>query len=65
MQIPLAYNINGTDTRLGCGGFSDVWKGEYKDREIAVKVLKVYQGTDFKKITRVGYQCYPKSALVN
>jgi len=52
VQIPLSYDPTGTP--LDRGGFSEVWKSEYQGREVAVKVLKVYQTSDFKKITRVG-----------
>ena len=42
------------------GGFADVWRGNYEGREVAVKVLRVYMTSDFKKITRVSDLCgYP------
>ena len=52
MQIPLCYNRS--DPPLYHGGFAEVRKGEHQGREVAVKVLKVYQTSDFDKITRVG-----------
>jgi hypothetical protein len=36
------------------GGYSEVWKGEYQGRAVAVKVLNVYQSSNIDKITRVG-----------
>ena len=36
------------------GGFADVWKGEYRDQEVAVKQLRIYANSDLQKITRVG-----------
>jgi hypothetical protein len=36
------------------GGFADVWKGRYNDREVAAKVLRVYLRDDFRQIRRVG-----------
>jgi hypothetical protein len=55
MQIPLQYSRTGTP--LDGGGFSEVWKSEYEGREVAVKVLKVYQTSDINKITQVGCLC--------
>ena len=36
------------------GGFADVWKCPYDGKEVAVKVLKVYQTSNFEQIRRVG-----------
>ena len=44
------------DAPLARGGYSEVWKGKYQGREVAVKVLKVYQTSDFDKIMRVGHR---------
>ena len=35
------------------GGFADVWKSDYRGREVAVKVLRIYANSDLQKITRV------------
>ena len=35
------------------GGFSDVWKGEYRGLEVGVKVLRTSTQSDLQKITRV------------
>ena len=35
------------------GGFADIFKGRLQDQEIAVKVLKVYQKSDIKKLLKV------------
>ena len=51
MQIPLCYDRLGTP--LFRGGFGDVWKGKYKGREVAVKVLVVYSTSDLDNLTRV------------
>ena len=52
VQIPLCYDQTGTP--LYHGGFAEIWKGQYQGRDVAVKVLKVYQTSNFEKITRVG-----------
>ena len=53
IQIPLCYN-RAEDPRYQ-GGFAEVWKGEHKGIEVAVKVLKVSATSDLKKIRRVGF----------
>ncbi|KAF9643165.1 kinase-like protein [Thelephora ganbajun] len=50
VQIPLCYNR--MDTPLYRGGYADVWKGEHRGREVAVKVLVVYMTSDLDKIKR-------------
>ena len=40
------------------GGFADVWKGEFRGLDVAVKVLRIYATSDFQKITRVSYRRY-------
>ena len=52
LQIPLCYNP--TDTPQTHGGLADVWKGQYKGREVAAKALKVYITSDLSKIRKVG-----------
>jgi len=32
------------------GGFADVWKGKYRDREVTVKVLRTDSKSDIQKI---------------
>ncbi|KAF9642812.1 kinase-like protein [Thelephora ganbajun] len=50
VQIPLCYDQ--ADTPLYHGGYAEVWKGRHQEREVAVKVLKVYSTSDFDQITR-------------
>ena len=40
------------------GGFADVWKGEHRGLEVAVKVLRFYRETDFQMIARVSHRWY-------
>jgi hypothetical protein len=35
------------------GGFADVWEGDYQDKKVAVKVLRIYVSSDPDKIRRV------------
>jgi hypothetical protein len=35
------------------GGFGDVYKGRFRNQEIALKVLKVYQKSDMDKLLKV------------
>jgi len=37
------------------GGFADVWKGRYRDLDVAVKVLRVDVRSDLEKIVHVSY----------
>lgn len=55
---PLAIQVSydRTEDPLYYGGFAGVWKGMSRDREVAVKVLKSYQGSDQEQIRRVGVQ---------
>ena len=61
-MIPIRYDRTGD--ALYRGGYADVWKGEYCGRDVAVKVLRTYSNSDFRKIIGVGcwlyssaYQC--------
>jgi len=52
LAIPLCYDPMGIPSCRG--GFADVWKGQYNGREVASKVLRVYQNGDLERIRRVG-----------
>jgi len=51
-MIPLCYDP--TETPLYHGGFADVWKGHYRGREVAAKVLRAYNASDLGEVRRVG-----------
>ena len=50
LAIPLCYDP--TDNPLYWGGLADVWRGEYRGREVVAEVLK-YRG-DLGRLRRVG-----------
>ena len=58
IQIPLCYNW--IDAPRYRGGFAEVWKGEHKGVEVAVKVLKVFMTSDLTKIMKVGFPVVSK-----
>ena len=52
LKIPTCYSRS--EIPQSSGGFADVWKGSHKGKEVAAKVLRVYESSDFVKITKVG-----------
>lgn len=52
MHIPARYDRMAD--ALYTGGCGDVWKGEYRNREVAVKVIRTYSSSDLKKVIGVG-----------
>ena len=52
LAIPLCYDP--TKPPQYCGGFTDVWKCEYRGRQVVAKVLRVYIRDDLRRIGRVG-----------
>ncbi|KAF9790630.1 kinase-like domain-containing protein [Thelephora terrestris] len=53
LKIPVLYDR--TSNPLYSGGNSDVWKGEYCGRDVAVKVIRMYSNSDLRKV--VGRFC--------
>ena len=51
LQINVRYDLLGAPRCRG--GFADVWKASYGDREVAVKVLRISTDSDFQMATRV------------
>jgi len=51
LEIPLCYNPN--EQPVCYGGFADVWKGWYQDKEVAAKVLRLRRKGDLEQIRRV------------
>ena len=49
LKIPVDYS----GVALYRGGFADVWKGKHCGRDVAVKVIRTYSGSDLQKIIGV------------
>jgi serine/threonine protein kinase len=49
------------------GGFADVWRGRFKGRDVAIKVLKIYatSSEDLVKVNKVGYTSALESDIVS
>ena len=47
LQIPLCYDRRGFP--LYTGGFADVWKGEYRGQDVAVKVIRIPSHASLQK----------------
>ena len=43
-----------TDNSPCRGGHADVWKGEYRGQDVAVKVLRTYSNRELEKMINVG-----------
>ena len=58
--LPRALNVpvccDRTGDALYSGGFADVWKGEHRGRDVAVKVIRTHSKSDLQKI--IGVSCW-------
>ena len=52
-SVQIAARYNPASAPHSHGGFADVWKGEYRGVEVAVKVLRISNRSDLKVIARV------------
>jgi len=59
LKILISYDQ--TSDPLYRGGFADVWKGEYRGRDVAVKILRTHSNADLQKI--IGVSCWLCSLL--
>jgi len=53
-SLVIAENIEVEDNVFASGGFADIRRGRYKGGLVAVKTLRVGEGSDVLKIKRVG-----------
>jgi hypothetical protein len=53
LKIPACYDR--TSVASFRGGFADVWKGEHRGQDVAVKVIRTYSNSNLQKI--IGVSC--------
>jgi len=53
LKIPVCYDR--TSVASYKGGYGDVWKGEYRGRDVAVKVIRMYLNSDLQRIVSVSH----------
>ena len=53
-MVTACYDRTGAASRRG--GFADVWKGEYRGREVAVKAIRTYSNSDLQRIIGVSFR---------
>jgi hypothetical protein len=62
LKIPMCYDRTGV--ALYRGGFADVWKGQHRSQDVAVKVIRTYSNDGLQKVVGVSYYlCYPLECL--
>lgn len=57
-MVSVHYEKVGRSPRRG--GFADVWKAEYRGRDVAVKVIRTYSNRELRRVIHVG----PLSRLI-
>jgi len=53
LKTPISFERTGD--ALYRGGFADVWKGEYRGRDVAVKVIRIYSNSELQRVIGVSY----------
>jgi hypothetical protein len=51
----LGHAVNRYGDPIARGSFGDVWRGQICGREVAIKVLRVYQRSDAQKLLKVSF----------
>jgi hypothetical protein len=51
----LGHAANRHGDPIARGSFGDIWRGQISGREVAIKVLRVYQRSDAQKLLKVGF----------
>ena len=54
LSTSYSYDLTGTLPH-DSGGYADVWKGQYHDQVVALKVARAYLGFELVKTRHVGY----------
>jgi hypothetical protein len=56
--IPRSYTLDGvkklSNEPLKKGGFGDVLKGRYQNRDVCIKVIRLYQSDQYHNFIKVG-----------
>jgi len=52
-NVLVQYDL--TSVALYRGGFGDVWKGEYRSQDVAMKVIRTYSDSELRKL--IGVSC--------
>jgi hypothetical protein len=56
MEIPLGHDL--AEDPFSRSGLANVWKFQYQDQDVAVRVFKTFPGGDTEKIKRVSHLLY-------
>ena len=62
LKVPVCYDQTGDE--LYRGGYADVWKGKYRDRDVAIKVTRIYSNDELQKIIHVRCSIYAYYVLL-
>lgn len=52
--LKVLVNYDRTSDALYHGGYADVWKGEFRGQDVAVKVIRTYSGAELQRVISVG-----------
>jgi len=53
LKTPISFERTGN--AMYSGGFADVWKGEHRGRDVAVKVIRIYSNSELQRV--LGVSC--------
>jgi hypothetical protein len=62
MQLPTSAVLSaGLEKRgnvaVASGGLTDVWRGEYRNQQVAIKAFRIYPAQNLKETKEVRTQC--------
>ena len=61
LKVSVSYDRN--EYPLFRGGYADVWKGEHRGQDVAVKVIRTYSRSELQKITGVSHRFFSPPRL--